>query len=862
MHRKYLIYFFLLLQQFSFAQEININISSNEKALKEVIEYLEKKYNLRFSYQDETIYEKKVTLNIKNGDLKELLSQLEKQTHLDVELASNRYIIIKKKESASICGYVLDHSTNLGIAEVLIKSTANANLIYTNEEGYFSIENVSESDVISIAHSSYFEQKIGVSSFISGDCKKITVELAAKILNEVIIPEYLGQGIARNNNGAIILNQRKLRILPGITEPDVLENLQWIPGVMSTSESVSDLNIRGGKSDQNLILWDGMTVYQSDHFFGMLSALNPYVTKKTTLFRNGAPVQYGNRVSGIIDIQTENEIPKKGSGGMGFNMTHADMYGAIPVVKDKLGIIVSARRSFTDVIPTFTYKSLSKKVFQNTHILDTKNEFDEEYTELTNKFYFLDFHFKSIWKPTETNKIVFNFLTIKNDLKYNSVTIKDTITNKELLGTSNKNLGIAWQKKWNSVLEQETKIYFTDYNGEYRHNLKYDELTTDVFKKNSVTELGIHLKFNYKISEQQFLSFGGQHTHNKVIYKLKDSYSGIYVYDNEFYDSSHSKIYSAFTEYKLIREKNIFITIGLRMNQFSINKKINFEPRINIEKQLNPYFRAKLSGEIRSQAISQFLELNEDDLEMSNQVWALSNNEGIPIVNAQQIGTGILFSNNGWDIDVDTYLKKTNNLSLLYQKSTPTIVYQTNGYHFGSGLSQGIDVLIKKKIRNYNTWIGYTLSQTDYLFESIQNENFRADTNAKHNFRWSNTYKWNDLEFALGTIWRSGTPYSQAINIATNTIDGLDYLDLEYNKINTSLLPNYTRVDFSTAYHFYYSKNKRLRSKIGVSFLNIFNQKNIINRNYKIIYDTNPYIERVDKLALGFTANMVFRMEW
>ena len=109
---------------------------------------------------------------------------------------------------------------------------------------------------------------------------------------------------------------------------------------------------------------------------------------------------------------------------------------------------------------------------------------------------------------------------------------------------------------------------------------------------------------------------------------------------------------------------------------------------------------------------------------------------------------------------------------------------------------------------------------------------------------------------------RRGTPYSEAINILKTSIDGKEYLNLEYNKINTSLLPNYTRIDLSTNYNFYYLKEKNLRFKVGISFLNLLNRKNIINRNYKIKYDFNPNIEKIDKLALGFTANMFFRMEW
>jgi hypothetical protein len=868
MPKKYFLFILLLIGELSFCQEMNITINNNNTSFKEVIEYLEKKYDLRFSYKDEAINGKKITLNIKNGDLKELLTKLEEQTLLEINLVSNRYIIIKQKNNLlTICGYLYDKGTNQAIADATIRLETTKKVVYTNTEGYFKIEDVAPNEVIAIQHRSYIQQKKIATSLANTDCIKIALELSTTILEEVVIQNYLTQGISRKSNGSILITQSKLNLLPGLTDPDVLESIQWIPGVMSTSESVSELNIRGGKSDQNLILWDGMNIYQSDHFYGMLSAFNPYIIKKTSLFRNGASAQYGNRISGVIDIQTENEIPKKINGGLGFNMIHADGYIALPIVKEKLGVIVSARRSFTDVVPTFTYKSFSEKVFQNTRILSAKKEineeYDEEYTELLNKFYFFDFHLKSIWKPSESNKITFNILNIKNNLKNNVEISQDTISNRDELKTKNESIGASWQKKWSNTLEQETKIYFTDYGSEYIHDLKDDGYNTLLYKNNNVTELGLHLTFNYNIKEDQFLIIGGQFNQNKVGYNLEEQFYGNSFENNKINDNSHSQIYSAFSEYKYTKEKNIFINAGLRINGYSFDTNFKFEPRLYIEKQLNRYFRAKLSGEIRSQAISQFIELNEDDLEMSNQIWVLSDNENIPIVDSQQIGTGILFSDSGWDIDMDIYYKKTNNISILNPKSLTATDPETIWYHFGSGIAQGMDFLVQKKYKNFNTSIGYSLSQTDYLFESIQAETFSANTNAKHNFRWSTSHKWDDLDFSTGFIWRSGIPYTQAIGItSTNPNDTVPLYDLEYGNINESILPNYYRLDCSASYRFYYSAEKKMRSRIGLSFLNILNHKNTINRSYKINYDSEPTIERIDKLSLGFTANVVFRLEW
>ncbi len=110
-----------------------------------------------------------------------------------------------------------------------------------------------------------------------------------KILNleEVLISDYITQGISKKQNGAIEVAPKKLGILPGLIEPDVLLSLQLLPGIQSSSETASGLQIRGSSPDQNLVLFDGIKMYQSGHFFGLISSFNPYVTKKISLYRNG-----------------------------------------------------------------------------------------------------------------------------------------------------------------------------------------------------------------------------------------------------------------------------------------------------------------------------------------------------------------------------------------------------------------------------------------------------------------------------------------------------------------------------------------------------------------------------------------------
>ena len=186
-------------------------------------------------------------------------------------------------------------------------------------------------------------------------------------LDEILISEYLTTGIREGQDKSITVSPKELGILPGLTEPDVLQSIQLLPGVQSPTETASGLYVRGGTPDQNLILWDGIKMYNSGHFFGTISAFNPYITDEIKLFKSGTKARYGNRVSSVIDISSDNKIPESIKGGFGFNMTHIDAYFKAPISK-KVAILVSGRRSFTEIFNTATFKNLAKRVFQNTKI--------------------------------------------------------------------------------------------------------------------------------------------------------------------------------------------------------------------------------------------------------------------------------------------------------------------------------------------------------------------------------------------------------------------------------------------------------------------------------------------------------------
>ena len=233
-------------------------------------------------------------------------------------------IVLPPPGTINICGYVFDSNSKvpLAFASVFIKGASKG--VISDEKGFFQIENVKKGAFFSIQHVGYIDETLKASLFKAGNCNTIYLTENTESLQEVLIKGYLTKGIDKNIDGSIALTNRDQGILPGQIEPDVLRGIQLIPGITSLNESASDIQIRGGSADQNLIFFDGIKMYNTGHFFGTISAINPYTTQSAKIYKSGASPEYGDRISGVIDIKSDGEVPQKSTGGLGVNGTHAD----------------------------------------------------------------------------------------------------------------------------------------------------------------------------------------------------------------------------------------------------------------------------------------------------------------------------------------------------------------------------------------------------------------------------------------------------------------------------------------------------------------------------------------------------------
>ena len=447
---------------------------------------------------------------------------------------------------------------------------------------FFRLENSKVSDTLAISFMGFKTIVLPIKNGMDNRCDTYALTSENYVLNEVIVQDYMAAGITKTKDGAIKINPSDQAVLTGLSEPDILQSIQLLPGIESPSETASGLYIRGGSPDQNLILWDGMKMYNTDHFFGMISAFNPYITKEVKVYRNGAKAEYGDRVSGVIDIKTDNNIPTQTHGGFGLNMTHADAYIKVPISKN-IGIMVSGRRSITDFIRTPAFNSFTNKVFQNTSIKENKRVFEPAYTTSTEDFYFTDFTLKLMARLSPKDKLTVSSLLTKNKLHYAYKDTEFDVSSRDELQIKNKGTNANWSRIWADKFSSRLQLYYSEYDFNYHGVNRYYEADFSNLKKNTIKEVGVGFHSDLRLSEQLTFTNGYQFFSNQVSYAFNTN-------DFNKEDNQNSPTNAIYSQLNYNNPDTWYVDIGLRANHYYSLKTIFMEPRIYAEYLLGSPF--------------------------------------------------------------------------------------------------------------------------------------------------------------------------------------------------------------------------------------------------------------------------------
>jgi len=847
----------------------------SNQTLSEALVIISDYFETTIAFDSEKLEKIQIDKHITQNNISDILKELLSGTGLTFIKKYGNYLIVDENQGKKISvpvynltGAITDRQSGENLSFASIEVGNRNTLISASVNGTFAINKiVSNQLLLQISHIGYNTLDTLIS--LSGNENNCQIKLQKKdeLLDEVNIKTEKLRIIGSNGEAShSTIIPSCLVDFPNLGETDVFRSLQFLPGI-AVFENSSKLNIRGGSADQNLVLFDGVTLYNLDHFFGTFSSINPNIIKDIQVFKGGFDSRYGERLSGIVDItgKTGNKLKPRVYGGV--NLVSGNITAEIPF-SEKLTFIAAARRSYSDMYSSYLMDMLFKQQTQSSLASPTDNS-----SSVEPKYYFYDLYSKLTFQSNSKESFSVSVYGGKDYLDNSNTMTGNTLNTYTSDFNKWKNYGMSgsWLKQWNNNLFTNFQIgssgYFNKYYNETSFTLKpVTQQSSDVNtgnpyqtnESNKLTDYSGTLKSTLVVDAKNQLDFGFAVKKNYYSY-FKDG-NDDFIYDDR---KKNSWLYTSFIQNMTQSLKNWKLKTGFRLNYYQISRKFYFEPRISGTRSLGDHFSAKFSVGRYYQFLSKVSQI--DSYSYNRDFWVISDGEDHPVLSSNQFIAGGSFKSGNLYIDIEAYYKTLDGLQLYqyfnqYNKNfnnqdplPPGQNKTRTKSHFstGSGDAYGLDMMVKYEGRGYTGWLSYSLSKAVQQYSNINNNSsIPAPYDQRHGLTFTNMYRYKKWNFSAVCIFTTGHPY-----VVDETVD-LDFITTR----TYGNLPNYKRFDVAANYNFIL---KEARLKIGTSIINLFNTKNY-NDIYTRQFDdvTNSAVENTYVKSLGITPNFFINFEF
>ena len=689
------------------------------------------------------------------------------------------------QQKFTVSGIIKDDATGEQLigASIRIKELPQ-NGATTNSYGFYSITVPAGNYTLLFSYIGYetVNQKISLTK-----SQEMNISLSSKSeLKEVVISSNKpnNDNVASPQMGAEKLNMSQINNVPVLLgEKDILKTISLLPGVKSAGEGNTGFYVRGGASDQNLILLDEATVYNASHFFGFFSTFNSDAIKDVSLYKGGMPAEYGGRLSSVLDIKM-NEGNNKDytiQGGLGLISSRLKVEG--PIVKDKGSFMISARRTYIDL-----FLNLSK-----------------DSTVRGSQLYFYDINAKANYHFND-----------KNAIYLSGYFGKDVLGLKNIFGTNwgNSTGTIRFNHLFNNRLFSNTSLVFSNYNYviqsfESDDNFKATSQITDInFKEDLQYSMGNHhtLKFginilHHTIAPGDITTTGSSSFNSQTIEKRYGFENAAYVSDEWRASDKLTFLYGLRLSGFMLLGPGTFKTYDAAGNTVTSNtygsgatikNYFNLEPRFSASYVLNDQNSIKWSYNRNVQNIHL---LSNSTSSTPTDLYVMSSNNIKPEI-ADQLSTGWFknFNENIYEFSAEIYYKWLQNqidykdgAQLIANKDVESLLT------YGSGRAYGMELFLKKKYGRFNGWIGYTLSRTELKFAAINDGNYYpARQDRTHDLSVVGIYQLNN-RWTFSSTFIYGTGNAVTYPTSKYQIGGLT--EFAYSERNGYRLPSTNRLD-------------------------------------------------------------------
>ena len=673
--------------------------------------------------------------------------------------------------------------TNNEAGEALIGANVNVPALKTgtntNNYGFYSLT-IPRTDSLEIvfSHIGYAVQakKIHLNQNIELDIK---LKISTGSLDEVAITgQQLDENVTKPRMGVVDIPIKNIQTLPVILgESDVLKMVQLQPGVQTGNEGTVGYFVRGGNADQNLIQLDEAIVYNPNHIFGLFSTFNSRALNNVTLIKGGFPAQYGGRLSSILDITMKEGNNRKfhGDGGIGLVTSQLTLEG--PIKKEEASFIVSGRRTYIDLIAKPFLAPGSKS-----------------------NYHFYDLNAKVNWKLTPKDRLFLSFFNGRDNAEYNEA---QGINYKILFGNSTATL------RWNHLFGQKLFANSSLIYNEYEQDIRaiQDNFFSQVFS--GINDVSGKTEFQYFPNPKHIVLFGAHYTCHKFLSSGKsEAQSGGTAGSNINLGKVPVKYINEFALYvndEFTISDKFSTSLGVRVPAFIANdvSYYRLEPLATIRYSINNTSSIKAAYTL----MNQFLHLiPSSTTSVTTDIWIPSTPRTRPQISEQYaIGYFRNFRKNQLETSMEIYYKTMDNQVLFREGNQLIESLDVDSYLvYGSGISYGVEFLVKKNTGRFTGWLSYTLSKTDQKFDSLNFGNtFPFTYDRRHVLSLVGAYKINDRWTLSGVFsYSTGSVYTLPEGRITvfhgGTLFEGNYF--VYENRNNTRLNAYHRLDISASY--------------------------------------------------------------
>ena len=628
-------------------------------------------------------------------------------------------------QKRTISGYVMDAASKETLIGATIFDKNSGKGCATNSYGFYTLTlNQGQVD-LQVSYVGYTQQSRAL------DLKEnLSLNFMLETnttLDEVVVEGTRATVSARNPQMSVVeLPVQQIKSIPTLFgEADVLKAIQLLPGVQNGSEGSAGMYVRGGGPDENLLLLDGVPVYNVNHMLGFFSVFNPDALKNVTLYKGSFPAHFGGRLSSVVDIRMKEGDMQKYHGNASIGLISSKFNFEGPIVKDKLSFNLSYRRTYGDLLikPALWIASWSTP----------------EISKLSVGYYFYDFNAKLNWKISDKDRLYLSFYT-GDDAIYFGVKNKDFMSDSTQY-THRIKLNWKWGNKvaalrWNHVVSQKLFMDASVNYTQYRHNLGMNLTEEDTYLptntvsknvfdmvyKSGINDLTAKVDFDYTPLPNHEIRFGGNYTYHifrpevqsiqmsESQQSLVDTVTGspnVYAHETALYAEDNMTLGDIFR-----------MNLGVHYSTFTVEGKTyqSVQPRVSTSLMLASNLSLKAGYAYMTQYVHL---LSNSSLSLPTDLWVPVTAKIVPM-NAHQWSVGAFYElPRLFDISVEGYYKTMDNL--LEYKDGASFFGSSERWDekvcMGKGWAYGVELLVQRSFGKTTGWIGYTWAHSKRQFD-------------------------------------------------------------------------------------------------------------------------------------------------